>query len=58
MTRTMKQPRKDMLRDQLALAATEIIDLRARYIGWPQTRDRLIACACGLAVGVWIGWVV
>lgn len=30
--RQMKQPRKDTLREQLALAATEIIELRAALI--------------------------
>lgn len=42
--KTMKQPRKDVLREQLALAATEIIELRAALI---QSGELLYAATVG-----------
>lgn len=52
------QPTAQEMRDKLALAATEIIDLRTRYTGWPQTRNRLIACGAGIVVGLGAWWIL
>ena len=54
MTRQMHQPTKDALRDQLALAADEIIRLRSERVEPPAIG---LVFALGGFAGVLLGWL-
>lgn len=54
MTRQMKQPRKDALREQLALAADEIIALKAEAQAYRHTLA--VAMVVGVVIGLAVAW--
>lgn len=62
--RAMKQPRKDALREQLAMAADTIIDQRERWeINWPWLQRTAMNVAmgggiCGYVLGAFMGWLI
>ena len=54
MTRQMSQPRKEVLRDQLALAADEIIRLRSERMDPPAIG---LVFTAGILAGTAVSWL-